>query len=170
MYDHTPRCQNSCHVFIFLASAGHSRSTESAHVRGGPQYEKVEKIGEGTYGVVYKARDRTNGATIALKKIRLEQEEEGVPSTAIREISLLKELQHSNVVRHDARVANKQPYNQDTGRFEIRCRSDQMLVWELQHSRCWQARLCFQIGLITKTLGNSSGRVQHCLLRQIDHS
>lgn len=36
---------------------------------------------------------------IALKKIRLEQEEEGVPSTAIREISLLKELHHVNVVR-----------------------------------------------------------------------
>jgi serine/threonine protein kinase len=39
------------------------------------------------------------GATIALKKIKLEQEEEGVPSTAIREISLLKELHHENVVR-----------------------------------------------------------------------
>lgn len=39
------------------------------------------------------------GATIALKKIKLEQEEEGVPSTAIREISLLKELHHANVVR-----------------------------------------------------------------------
>lgn len=63
------------------------------------QYEKVEKIGEGTYGVVYKARDRVNGQTIALKKIRLEQEEEGIPSTAIREISLLKELQQRNVVR-----------------------------------------------------------------------
>lgn len=63
------------------------------------QYEKVEKIGEGTYGVVYRARDRITGEIIALKKIRLEQEEEGVPSTAIREISLLKELQHNNVVR-----------------------------------------------------------------------
>lgn len=63
------------------------------------RYEKVEKIGEGTYGVVYRARDRNTGMTIALKKIRLEQEEEGVPSTAIREISLLKELQHNNVVR-----------------------------------------------------------------------
>ncbi|KAK9808683.1 hypothetical protein WJX72_001863 [[Myrmecia] bisecta] len=63
------------------------------------KYEKVEKIGEGTYGVVYKARHRDSGATIALKQIRLEQEEEGVPSTAIREISLLKELQHQNVVR-----------------------------------------------------------------------
>ncbi|RZC12150.1 Cell division control protein 2-like isoform A [Glycine soja] len=63
------------------------------------QYEKVEKIGEGTYGVVYKGRDRVTNETIALKKIRLEQEDEGVPSTAIREISLLKEMQHRNIVR-----------------------------------------------------------------------
>ncbi|URE03334.1 BRCA2, helical [Musa troglodytarum] len=41
------------------------------------QYEKVEKIGEGTYGVVYKARDRLTIETIALKKIRLENEDEG---------------------------------------------------------------------------------------------
>lgn len=63
------------------------------------QYEKVEKIGEGTYGVVYKARDRLTNKVIALKKIRLEQEDEGVPSTAIREISLLKEMEHGNIVR-----------------------------------------------------------------------
>ena len=35
---------------------------------------------------------------MAMKKIRLESEDEGVPSTAIREISLLKELQHPNIV------------------------------------------------------------------------
>ena len=64
------------------------------------QYEQVEKIGEGTYGVVYRARDTLTGQIIALKKIRLEQEEEGVPSTAIREISLLKELRHVNVVKY----------------------------------------------------------------------
>lgn len=63
------------------------------------QYEKLDKVGEGTYGVVYKARDRTTGDIIALKKIRLEQEDEGVPSTAIREIALLKELNQANVVR-----------------------------------------------------------------------
>lgn len=63
------------------------------------RYQKMEKIGEGTYGIVYKAKDRVSGEIIALKKIRLEAEDEGIPSTAIREISLLKELQHPNIVR-----------------------------------------------------------------------
>ncbi|XP_052544197.1 cyclin-dependent kinase 3 [Tympanuchus pallidicinctus] len=62
-------------------------------------FQKVEKIGEGTYGVVYKARNKRTGQLVALKKIRLDAETEGVPSTAIREISLLKELKHPNIVR-----------------------------------------------------------------------
>ncbi|XP_071881901.1 cyclin-dependent kinase 3 isoform X2 [Anas platyrhynchos] len=62
-------------------------------------FQKVEKIGEGTYGVVYKARNKRTGQLVALKKIRLDSETEGVPSTAIREISLLKELKHPNIVR-----------------------------------------------------------------------
>ena len=48
--------------------------------------------------MVYKGRNVKTDKTVALKKIRLESEEEGVPSTAIREISLLKELQHPNIV------------------------------------------------------------------------
>jgi len=48
---------------------------------------------------VYKAKDRLTNDILALKKIRLEAEDEGIPSTAIREISLLKELQHPNIVR-----------------------------------------------------------------------
>lgn len=62
-------------------------------------YDRLEKIGEGTYGVVYKGKDRKTGDFVAIKKIRLETEDEGVPSTAIREISLLKEMRHENVVR-----------------------------------------------------------------------
>ncbi|KFQ38153.1 Cyclin-dependent kinase 3 [Mesitornis unicolor] len=62
-------------------------------------FQKMEKIGEGTYGVVYKARNKCTGQLVALKKIRLHVETEGVPSTAIREISLLKELKHPNIVR-----------------------------------------------------------------------
>lgn len=77
------------------------------------KYEKIEKVGEGTYGVVYKAKgnlsaalinhffiDTSTGEIYALKKIRLESDDEGIPSTAIREIALLKELQHPNIVRY----------------------------------------------------------------------
>ncbi|XP_011503497.1 PREDICTED: cyclin-dependent kinase 1 [Ceratosolen solmsi marchali] len=59
---------------------------------------RIEKIGEGTYGVVYKGKHKKTGEIVAMKKIRLESEDEGVPSTAIREVSLLKELKHPNIV------------------------------------------------------------------------
>jgi cyclin-dependent kinase len=63
------------------------------------KYTKTSKLGEGTYGVVYKAKDQKGQEIYALKKIRLQAEEEGIPSTAIREISLLKELNHINIVK-----------------------------------------------------------------------
>lgn len=63
------------------------------------RYQKIARVGEGTYGVVHKARDRETGEIVALKRIRLEADDEGIPSTAIREIALLKELQHPNIVR-----------------------------------------------------------------------
>ena len=62
-------------------------------------YEKLSKLGEGTYGAVFKGRDRRTGQEVAIKCIKLEQEEEGIPPTSIREISILKELNHPNIVR-----------------------------------------------------------------------
>eukprot|EP00457_Paulinella_chromatophora_P005353 gb/GEZN01005370.1/.p1 GENE.gb/GEZN01005370.1/~~gb/GEZN01005370.1/.p1 ORF type:complete len:334 (+),score=36.01 gb/GEZN01005370.1/:143-1144(+) len=81
-----------------VQSGGAKGAEKKKTFTGMDRYYKLEKIGEGTYGVVYKARDQMNGDIIALKKIRLEAEDEGVPSTAIREISLLKELAHPNIV------------------------------------------------------------------------
>lgn len=65
------------------------------------RYEKMERLGEGTYGVVFRAKDTVTNQLVALKKIKLENEDEGVPSTAMREISILKELQpHPNIVQY----------------------------------------------------------------------
>ncbi|KAJ3689299.1 hypothetical protein LUZ61_018463 [Rhynchospora tenuis] len=59
------------------------------------KYEKLEKVGEGTYGKVYKAQDKVTGQLVALKKTRLEMDEEGIPPTALREISILQLLSKS---------------------------------------------------------------------------
>jgi len=65
------------------------------------QYEMEEVLGEGTYGKVYKARNKRSGQTVAMKKMKLMDvaQEEGIPSTALREVALLKELGHENIVR-----------------------------------------------------------------------
>jgi serine/threonine protein kinase len=62
------------------------------------RYIKLDKLGEGTYAHVYKGTNRLTGELVALKVIELDAEE-GAPSTAIREISLMKELKHENIVR-----------------------------------------------------------------------
>ncbi|KAK3313537.1 kinase-like domain-containing protein [Apodospora peruviana] len=64
-------------------------------------FQQLEKLGEGTYATVFKGRNRETGELVALKEIHLDSEE-GTPSTAIREISLMKELKHENIVAlHD---------------------------------------------------------------------
>lgn len=62
-------------------------------------YTKLRQIGEGTYGQVYLARDERDGSLVALKRVRMDNEKEGFPITAIREIKLLKRLNHENVIR-----------------------------------------------------------------------
>uniref|UniRef100_A0A915AWS1 cyclin-dependent kinase n=1 Tax=Parascaris univalens TaxID=6257 RepID=A0A915AWS1_PARUN len=64
-------------------------------------YKRIEKLGEGSYAVVYKSESRADGTIVALKEIKLHSQE-GLPFTAIREASLLRELRHANIVTlHD---------------------------------------------------------------------
>jgi len=64
------------------------------------QYEIGDVLGEGTYGKVLKARCRQTGEVRAMKQMKLgSHSEEGVPSTAIREVAILKELAHENIVQ-----------------------------------------------------------------------
>lgn len=60
----------------------------------------------GTYGIVYKAVHKETKQPVALKKIRIETEDEGIPSTAIREMSLLKELRHPNIVWQEIKISH----------------------------------------------------------------
>lgn len=74
------------------------------------RYQKIEKkapdatIGEGAYGVVYKALDKETQKYVAMKKIRLEVEDDGIPHTALREICILKQLDHVNIVKLEGKV------------------------------------------------------------------
>jgi cell division cycle 2-like len=61
-------------------------------------YEKLNHIEEGSYGVVYRARDKETGDIVALKRLKLEREKHGFPVTSIREISTLKAARHPNIV------------------------------------------------------------------------
>lgn len=71
-------------------------------------YERLEQIGEGTYGQVYKARCKDTEQIVAMKKIRVHHGKDwGMPPTVIREIKILKRLQHPNLVRMMEVVSSK---------------------------------------------------------------
>lgn len=71
-------------------------------------FQVITQIGEGTYGQVYKARDKNTTQLVALKKVRLENEKEGFPITAVREIKILRQLNHKNIVNLREIVTDKQ--------------------------------------------------------------
>ncbi|KZS97696.1 Pkinase-domain-containing protein [Sistotremastrum niveocremeum HHB9708] len=80
-------------------STSTARVDEPANLNSKDLYQIVSQVGEGTFGKVYKARNVISGMNVALKKIRMEQERDGFPVTAMREIKLLQSLQHNNVIR-----------------------------------------------------------------------
>ena len=70
-------------------------------------FEIVAQIGEGTYGKVYKARDVAKDELVALKMVRTDNEREGFPITAVREIKILRQLCHENIVNLKEIVTDK---------------------------------------------------------------
>nr|WNT93105.1 CDKG2-1 protein [Phyllostachys edulis] len=111
------------------------------------EFERLNKINEGTYGVVYRARDKKTGEIVALKKVKMEKEREGFPLTSLREINILLSFHHPSIVdvkevvvgssldsifmvmeymEHDLKgvmETMKQPYNQS----EVKCLLLQLL-------------------------------------------
>ncbi|KAI5964803.1 BUR1 [Candida pseudojiufengensis] len=62
------------------------------------EYEIIKKLGQGTFGVVQKARSKANGHTVAIKQLLNHQAKEGFPITALREITILKQMHHQNIL------------------------------------------------------------------------
>lgn len=86
------------------------------------KFDIIGIIGEGTYGQVYKAKDKDTGELVALKKVRLDNEKEGFPITAIREIKILRQLNHRSVVNMKEIVTDKQDaldFKKDKGAFYL---------------------------------------------------
>ena len=61
------------------------------------EFASNDQVGEGTYGYVYRARDKRNGDQVALKRLIFHKESAGFPLCAIREIKFLKTLTHKNI-------------------------------------------------------------------------
>ncbi|RLN00205.1 cyclin-dependent kinase C-2 [Panicum miliaceum] len=80
-------------------------------------FEKLEQIGEGTYGQVFMAKETETKEIVALKKIRMDSEREGViPYPAIREIKILKKLHHQNVINLKEIVTSPGPERDEQGK------------------------------------------------------
>lgn len=62
------------------------------------EFHCINRVEEGTYGVVYRAKDKRTGETVALKRLKMEKEKEGFPITSLREISSLLKVKHENIV------------------------------------------------------------------------
>uniref|UniRef100_A0A8R1HLF2 cyclin-dependent kinase n=2 Tax=Caenorhabditis japonica TaxID=281687 RepID=A0A8R1HLF2_CAEJA len=62
------------------------------------KYERLSKLGEGSYGVVYKCRNKENGQIVAIKKFVETEDDPHIKKIALREIRMLKQLKHQNLV------------------------------------------------------------------------
>lgn len=89
------------------------RKSLFANCRSVSNFEKIATLGEGTYGTVYSARDKSTQEIFAIKKLKIHDNNYGFPITSLREINLLKQLSvkfsHPNIIRlHEVVVGARQ--------------------------------------------------------------
>lgn len=63
------------------------------------QFELLNSIEEGSYGLVSRARTKSSGEIVALKRLKMEHTNDGFPVTGLREIQTLMASRHANVVK-----------------------------------------------------------------------
>ncbi|KAF9776494.1 hypothetical protein IL306_005308 [Fusarium sp. DS 682] len=83
-------------------------------------YEKLNDIEEGTYGWVARATNKATGKVVALKRLKLEpQDRNGLPVTGLREIQILKDCQHRNIVTMEEVVVGDDVSRPDNSLFLV---------------------------------------------------
>ncbi|KAK9843757.1 hypothetical protein WJX81_005040 [Elliptochloris bilobata] len=90
------------------AEAEAPRANMLRECRSVEEFERLNRISEGTYGVVYRARDKATGRIVALKKVKMDKEKDGFPLTSIREINILLSFRHDNIVNVTEVVVGRQ--------------------------------------------------------------
>ncbi|KAG5611506.1 hypothetical protein H5410_022787 [Solanum commersonii] len=131
-------------------------------------FEKLEQIGEGTYGQVYMARDKQTGEIVALKKIRMDNEKEGFPITAIREIKILKKLQHENVIKLLEIVTSQGPEEDEPEKLGNPAKKIFLLVVKFL-SKCLQKLTSMNFDFLTGIDSNKYKGNIYMVFEYMDH-
>eukprot|EP01082_Thalassiosira_pseudonana_P001556 g1599.t1.1.5e174189 g1599 g1599.t1 contig10:2411343-2413464(-) len=99
--------QQKRHGNTGISSVNHLHIKAPVVLRDVTVFQKKHQVGEGTYGSVFVGADKVTGEVVALKRINTEEEENGFPITAIREVKILKALNHDNIVQLKEIVTSK---------------------------------------------------------------
>ncbi|CAF0893596.1 unnamed protein product [Adineta ricciae] len=139
-------------------------------------FVRMGKLGGGTYGDVFRVRHRTTGEIYALKQIRDEHEANGMPATAMREVAILKQLSHENIIQlFDVFLTDERCFlllehmDEDLKRYLDRSRPlDRRIIKNFMHQLFEAVFYCHKHRIIHRDikphniLVNSEGRIKMC--------